>query len=124
MKIRVVLAMVLALGASACDPEYGELEIFVLDGTPGARASSTQMVVPVGGLLVFEAQPRSDGAREYTGMERFELRTATFGVAELRRAVLRDTWVLNGLEAGETSIQVRVDGRTVDSIVVGVEGTR
>ncbi|MCH9687531.1 MAG: hypothetical protein K0V04_39220 [Deltaproteobacteria bacterium] len=112
--------LALALASTACDPEFGEVEIFTLDGSEGSRATSRSFEVPAGGVVVFEAIPRSAGASDYNGLERFELRTTSLDVAEVRRAVLRDTWVINGVRPGSAVIQVRINGETQTTIPVEV----
>lgn len=117
------LGLAAALGAgAACEASrYGHVELFELRGTAEADIDRDGIVVPEGGVIVFEAKPRADGASpEYVGLERFKLRPGDPDVAMARRSILRDTWVVNGVAMGTTELHVMVDGDVVDRIPVEV----
>lgn len=112
---RLVLAALLAptaiLGTS-CGSAYERVDIYVIGGDFDAVASPAGIRVTEGGVVVVEAEPiAADEHDPYDGLERFELRVADTRIARVRRGVLKDSWVINGLEVGTTRVQVRVDGR-------------
>lgn len=111
-----------SLVATACEQSrYGHVELYRVGGHPDAEIAPSGLSVPDGGVLVFEAQPRSEAASpEYTGLERFKLRPSDPDVAMAHRAILRDTWVVSGMSIGETRLQVLVDNEVVDDVPVEV----
>jgi hypothetical protein len=118
-------AALLAVGlcaATACEESrYDHVDLFRLQGDGGAQIGSGGLVVPEGGVLVFEAHPRAEAtSAEYVGLERFKLRPSDPDVAMARRAILRDTWVVSGVSVGTTQLQVLVDNDVVDSIPVEI----
>ncbi|MCX4239940.1 hypothetical protein [Paraliomyxa miuraensis] len=118
----VLLGLALGLfGTVACDPEFGRVSLHQLRATPEAELGAQGIVVPEGGVLVFEAQPRAaEGSRDYVGFERFEMRPSDSRKVEVRRSIVRDVWVVNGVESGSTALQVLIDGDVVDTIPVDV----
>lgn len=108
------------LASSGCDPEYGRVSLHQRRSTPGAELGAEGIVVPEGGVLIFTAQPRADGSQQYVGFERFELVPSDSRIAEARRSILRDTWVVNGVETGTLELDVVIDGDVVDHIPVEV----
>lgn len=115
--------VVAAAATAGCDgPEYGALQLRKLAGDLQAEVEPGEVFVPRGGVLMFGASPvAQDGGRDYKGWERLELRSTQPGVAEVRPAIVRDAWVVNGQQAGSTSLEVTIDGHWVDSIDVTVE---
>ena len=108
--------------ATACEESrYGHVELHRVGGHPQAGIEPGGLVVPEGGVIVFEAEPRSDaGSPGYTGLERFKLRPSDPDIAMAHRAILRDTWVVSGLSIGRTELQVLVDGDVVDDVPVEI----
>ena len=117
--IRTVLIGALLL-ATACDPEYGELRISDRAGELHQGAVSTGgLTIREGSVLIVFAEPLSaSDAHGYDGLERFELESADPEVAMVRRGVLRDSFFVTGTRAGETWINVIVDGRGKDEYPV------
>lgn len=107
---RIALALLAALPCS-CGSAYDRVDIYVIGGDFDAVASPAGIRVTEGGVVVIEAEPiAEDGHKPYNGLERFELRVADTRIARVRHGVLKDSWVINGLEVGTTRLQVRVDG--------------
>jgi hypothetical protein len=108
--------------ATACEASrYGNVELHRVGGHPEAEIGPGGLVVPEGGVIVFEAQPLADAASPaYVGLERFKLRPSDSDVAMAHRAILRDTWVVSGLSLGRTELQVLVDGEVVDDVPVEI----
>lgn len=107
---RLVLAA-LAVVSASCGSAYDHVEIYTIGGDFDAVASPAGIRVTEGGVVVLEAEPiAQEGHDAYEGLERFELRVADTRIARVRRGVLKDSWVVNGLEVGTTRVQVRVDG--------------
>jgi hypothetical protein len=116
------LSVVPLVVASACQSSrYDRVELYRVDGHPDAGIEPGGIVVPEGGVLVFEAQPRAETASpEYVGLERFKLRPADPDVAMAYRAILSDTWVVSGMSIGRTELQVIIDGDVVDEVPVEI----
>jgi hypothetical protein len=107
---RLVLAA-LAVVSASCGSAYDHVEIYTIGGDFDAVASPAGIRATEGGVVVLEAEPvAQEGHDAYDGLERFELRVADTRIARVRRGVLKDSWVVNGLEVGTTRVQVRVDG--------------
>jgi hypothetical protein len=108
--------------ASGCESSrYGHVELYRVGGHPDAEITPSGLSIPEGGVLLFEAQPRAEtGSPEYVGLERFKLRPSDPHVATAHRTILRDTWVVSGMAAGSTRLQVLVDGEVVDDVPVEI----
>ncbi len=123
MNTRILLCGALLLGASACDQaaRYDRVNMYKVAGSVEADVEPGLLVVPRGGVLMFEAEPLSEsGRREYTGMERFELFGTQPDVVGVRRSIRANSWVINGVRAGTATIVVELDGDPVDEIRVEV----
>ncbi len=120
--MRACLSILLVLASAACESvRYDHVDVYLVDGHPEASLSQGELWVPEGGVLVFEAQPRAQQpSAPYQGLERFELRAVQPQVAEVRRAILRDTWVVSGISVGHAELQVIVDDGVVDELSVQV----
>ncbi len=123
--LRILATSILGAAALAsavgCESSrFGHVQLFEVQGSPGAEITD-KITVPEGGVIVFEAFPKADGVSpEYVGLERFKLRPDDPNVAEARRAILRDTWVVSGISIGTTRLQVLVDGEVVDGVPVEI----
>jgi hypothetical protein len=115
------LGVAALLLASACESSrFGHLELYRTGGSYGAEISH-EILVPEGGVILFEAFPRADpSSPEYIGLERLDLRPANPEVAFVSRAILSDTWVVGGMGVGSTQLHVEVDGDVVDTIPVEI----
>lgn len=121
MHLLRTLSLSLLLAAAACESaRFDHVELYEIEGSPGAKIT-TAIIVPEGGVVVFEAYPRAESAsREYEGLERFKLRSSDDDVADVHRAILRDAWVVSGMARGSTSLKVLVDDELVDTIPVEI----
>jgi hypothetical protein len=116
-----LLAVALCATAACEEARFDHVELYRLDGDAEAEIGSDGLVVPEGGVLVFEAYPRAEATSpEYVGLERFKLRPSDPDVAMAHRAILRDTWVVSGVSVGTTELQVLVDNELVDRIPVEI----
>lgn len=118
--IRAGAAALLLLGASACDPRYETIEVERVSGHFEARASGSKFTVPEGGLLVFEVDPGSAVRRDYEILDELELRTRDASVARLHQGLATGTWMLMGVEVGQTELEVHINGVLEDVIPVDV----
>ncbi len=118
---RWIAVVGMLMGAASCDSaRFDHVELYEIQGSPGAEISSS-IIVPQGGVILFEAFPRAEAnSVEYVGLERFKLRPDDPNVAEAHRAILRDTWVVSGIAVGTTRLQVLVDNEVVDRIPVEI----
>lgn len=113
--------LVAHLGALGCGrADYGSLDVYVLSGDDAIPGYTTQVVVPRGGALFLEAHPRAAGGDEFRGWEQLELRSMSPAVAEIRRSILSDTWVVTGTSPGQATVVVELDGRREDRFTVTV----
>lgn len=114
--------LAIAVLSGACDPEYGMLRIQEGAGdTDFATVSPRGVTLREGRVVVVFAEPISaDPAREYEGLQRFELRVVDSDVALARRGVLRDSFVLSGAGVGLTQLEVLLDGRVQEALPLEV----
>ena len=116
------LVAVACLVATSCTGAYDHLEIYVIGGDRRSEVSTERIRIGEGGVVVIEARAEHDlDHGEYNGLEEFELRMSDSRVARVRKGVLKDSWVINGAEPGDTVMQVRVDGELEQVIPVRVE---
>lgn len=120
--VAVPLLVALLGGATACEASrYDHVDLYRVDGHPGAALDGGAIRVPEGGVIVFEAQPRAAASSpDYVGFERFKLRPADPDVATAYRSILRDTWVVSGMAIGSTRLQVLIDDEVVDDMPVEI----
>lgn len=121
MRIRTFLAAVLLL-AGCESARFDRVRMTKLVGDDLSEVSSQGVIVRRGTALMFNAQPLSEpGAPEYKGLERFKLISTNPDIAEIRRAVVRDAWVVTGGRPGSARMLVEIDGEIVDDIPLQVE---
>lgn len=113
-----LMAAALTVGMVGCDgAQYDRTDLFAVAGDPQANIEPGRIFVPRGGVMVFEAHLVSTSdSLPYKGWETLELRSTQNNVAEVRQAIMSDSWVINGKQAGSGSILVEVDGDHVDSL--------
>ena len=111
------------VGAMGCGvPEFRRLDVHKLAGDLEADVGPDGLLVPRGGVLMFEVQPVAESdSPDYKGWEEMELSSTQPGAAEVRPAIVRDAWVLNGKQAGSGSIRVTLDGELVETLDFEVE---
>jgi hypothetical protein len=110
------------LATAGCGTAYDHIEIFVIGGDRRSEASPSGVRIGEGGVVVIEARAvPAEEHSDYTGLESFELRMSDPRVARVRRGVLRNSWVINGADPGDTDMQVRIDGDLEYVIPVRVE---
>lgn len=116
------LIVLASLAAASCGGAYDRLELFVIGGDRRTEVSTERIRIGEGGVVVIEARAESDADHgEYNGLEELELRMSDSRVARVRKGVLKDSWVINGAEPGDTVMQIRVDGQLEQVVPVRVE---
>ncbi len=123
MSIRTIMGAALLMVMSfGCDSgaRYDRLNVYKQAGDSFADAGPGGIVVPVGGVVMFKARAIADGARDFVGFEELELVPDQPDVANVRRSIRSDSWVVNGKRAGSGNILVMLDGEPVDSISIEV----
>ncbi len=117
---RALIAVALVLG-TGCDSRYETVELERVAGADDASVQRDGLSVPEGHVLVFRAQPRAiQGRRDFDVEDRVELRIGHRSVAKVEPGVLADTWMLFGRAAGQTALEVRVNGVVEERIDVTV----
>lgn len=123
MSIRTLLGAALLLSMGACDESarYDHVNMFKVAGDVEGDVERGMLLVPHGGVLMFEAKPVAEpGRRGFDGLERFELVGTQPDVVGVRRSIRSDAWVVNGVRPGSASIVVELDGEPVDTLTVEV----
>ncbi len=115
-----VLILVAALFAAACSPSYDGLRMTVLEGASTAEVDSAGIELVHGRVVVFEARPVSSVDKDYEVSDTVELESTDDGVARVEPGVLVNTWMMFGVEPGDTEVEVRINGTTEDRIPVTI----
>jgi hypothetical protein len=116
---------ILGLGAlltlAACGSPYETLEVQRIAGDAQASLSDGAMEVTEGRVVVFEAKPiAASSHRDFDALDTLQLRATDPDVATVARGLATNTWMLIGGRAGETDLQVRVNGELEEIISVRV----
>ncbi|MCX4245021.1 hypothetical protein [Paraliomyxa miuraensis] len=106
------MAASLLIGAGACSPRYDSVDIQRVAGHADASGSEDGFVVPEGGVFVFELDPDSvAGRRDYEVTDVLELDTRQPSVARIEQGLATGTWMLLGVEQGQTDVELWINGR-------------
>ncbi len=108
-----VLAMV-ALGVSACGPEYDRTEISAVkgEGTLGGTISTRRLDVPEGLVITAHIAVMNDDDEHMA----LEIRAKDPSVIEVRPVVNPHNYAFVGLKQGATEVQFVADGSVVLTI--------
>lgn len=108
-----VLAMV-ALGVSACGPEYDRTEISAVkgDGTLGGTISTRRLDVPEGLVITAHVVVMNDDDEPMP----LEIRSKDPSIVEVRPVVNPRNYAFLGLKQGTTEVQFVADGSVVLTI--------
>jgi hypothetical protein len=110
------------LAAAGCGSAYDGIDIFVIGGDRRAEVSPGGVRIGEGGVVVIEARPSADPDHEdFNALDEFELKMSDVRVANVRRGVLTHSFVINGADPGDTTLQVRVNDVLEQVIPVRVE---
>ncbi|MEM9458266.1 MAG: hypothetical protein AAGF11_29085 [Myxococcota bacterium] len=123
MHIRTWMAAWLTVAAAGCqEAQYQAVKLRMIAGDVEAQVERGAVFVPRGGVLMVDVVPESTSdSPDYKGWEMLELDSTQPGVAQVRPAIVRDAWVVNGVQVGSARLDVTIDGQHVDSIDVDVE---
>jgi hypothetical protein len=119
--IRMVLGALVLASAGACSPSYEALDIDWVQGPVEGEASSRELLVPEGRLVVFrpEAQSRA-GRRDYDVTNELELVSERPEVARVEQGLSTGMWMVMGVAQGSTTMEVWIDGVLEDRIPIDV----
>ncbi len=110
------------MGLCACQTSYESVDIDRIGGHEDARGSAEGFELPEGSLFVFELAPLSSSARQYDATDVVELYSHDPDVARVVQGLEADTWMLLGVGAGQTVVELSVNGEIQDQIPVDVAG--
>ncbi len=118
--ISTALLTLTACGLAACAPRYETIDVVRRGGAEGAYGSGSEFEIPEGGVLLFGAAPIADDSRpDYEdGEGELELFLADPEVAQLIHGRRDGEWLMMGLAAGETELEVVVDDELQERIPV------
>lgn len=118
---RLVALAMLTATLGGCQPQYESVSIHAVAGHALARASSAEISVPVGTLVVFDAELSAQTENDpYDAVDelRFESRDAE--IARIVPGLRANTWIVMGGRVGTTSIEVIVNDEVEDTIDVEI----
>ena len=124
MNLRTIISTALLASTvcslAACAPRYESIDVVRRGGAEGAYGSADEFEVPEGGVLLFAAAPVADDSRpEYEEDEgELELFVADPDVAQLIAGRREGEWLMMGIAAGETELEVVVDDELQERIPV------
>jgi len=113
----------LALSTVACQPSYGSIEFEPLSTPPVAVTVRSFLIeMPEGVAVVVRATPISDGREEYESGDKVDLYSRDRDVMTVHRRDHRREFVLVGVSAGSTCLEVEIDGEPQECIDVEITG--
>ncbi len=119
--MRAALCSWVVIGLSACGSQYESIDVRRVGGHVEARGSHSGFTVPEGGLLVFDVGANAEGSsRDYDVTDVVELSSQDVEVARFVQGLATDSWMLMGVHAGQTSVDVRINGEVVEQIPVDI----
>jgi hypothetical protein len=105
-----------------CAPEFETLVIDQKSSPPArVRLGGDVIVVPPGIAVVVEVEPKSASREEYDDDADVDLLSADARIFDVVPGTEDREFAFVGVTAGETCMQVRIDGDEVDCIDVRVE---
>ena len=113
----------LALSTTACQPSYGSIEFEPLSTPPvSVTVRSFLIEMPEGVAVVVRATPISDSREEYESGDKVDLFSRDRDVLTVHRRDHRREFVLVGVGAGSTCLEVEIDGQPQECIDVEISG--
>jgi len=118
--ISTTLLALTVSGLAACAPRYESIDVVRRGGAEGAYGSGSEFELPEGGVLLFAAAPITDDSRpDYEdGEGELKLFIADPEVAQLIDGRHEGEWLMMGLAAGETELDVVIDDELQERIPV------
>lgn len=112
---RGALAILVAL--AACSPNYDGVDLETTTSPPTTVfVSSREVELPAGVSVLVEARARSANRHSYDASYDVELRSDDRNVLRIEPGVARSEFLLIGVRAGNTCIEVIVDDELEDCI--------
>ena len=119
---RVFVGFLVALGLAGCQPAYESVDVVAVSTTPVEVTVRDFLVeLPAGTAVVVAVTPRSGNRHDYDDKTLVQLQTEDAHVMTVYARPQPREFVLVGVDAGETCLQVRLDGVARDCISVVVE---
>jgi len=113
----LVGALFLSIGAVACQPAYGSIEV-ELGSSPPVPVSihSRDFQVPVGISALINVTPVSDNRNDYVETDSVELTSQDRSVLNVEPGPEEWSFVLVGVGVGNTCVDVVINGAVEDCI--------
>lgn len=112
----------LALFQLACAPDFGGLDIDLVAGPTEAQVDADGVVVPEGSVVAFEATPIPlQDRREYDEDDELTLSSLNEEIALVAPGTRSGLWTVLGIAAGETELEVLINGKVETRIPLVVE---
>lgn len=120
--VRTIGCSLLLVSSVACKPDYGGMIIEPLSTPPvTVTVQSTLIEMPAGIAIAIEARPRSSSSESYPEGTRVDLISQDREVLVVQRREDRRQFVLVGVAAGDTCLEVQLDGDAQECIEVSVQ---
>ncbi|MEZ4452792.1 MAG: hypothetical protein R3B09_25245 [Nannocystaceae bacterium] len=111
------LLLAAAAGLTACQPDYGSLDISVESSPPVAvDIRDHSFEVPLGVAVLIKVEPISGNNNDYVETDEVELDSKDSDVLAVDPGSKARTFVLTGRAVGSTCVQVYVNGRAEECI--------
>lgn len=120
MTPRNLIPVLALLGVAACQPHYDGLEIRYLNGTGEFSGAGIEIVE--GQALAIEVTPLSDNPHEdYEDFDLVEMASFNPTILVVSPSTDVDRFVFIGVSVGKTAVDVKINGKDVDTIDATVE---
>jgi len=122
MRTSFIAGIALLASLAGCQSDYETLRVRRLAGPEQSEATGRGFILPEGRILVFSANPIArDAAEDYDVTDTLELRSVDSQIARVVPGVRVDTWALSAGSAGQTELEVFVNGEFQETIPVIVD---
>lgn len=118
MRVLAAVGLLTAVATTGCSSQYADLEVRIEGAAPdGSVVRHDQVRLEEGVALRVHARPRSASPQEYEEPDAVELRGLDAEILQAFRDAEEDwRWVLVARGAGETCLEVIVEGVVEDCI--------
>lgn len=108
--LQLALALALVASSAGCSSEYWVDFTYVSDAAPSVLVDSDRIEIPAGLAVGVTATPVEDGERTGLALDMVPVRPGIIGIDQ---ALEERQWVIYGISAGATSIELWFAGELV-----------
>lgn len=113
----IFFGLALIATAPACQPSFGYLEVTVRSSPPlPVSVRDHRFELPVGVAVLIAVEPMSDNINDYVETDRLDLSPSDAAILDIEPGPESRTFVLIGVNPGETCVDVYINGRAEQCI--------